>query len=157
MREQALTIGQIASRVRCVARNPGTVAENVRHYAKLGFFGALLVRDAEGTGTSRYYHPDATYEAAILVALAAPGLHPGQAPMWFAEMVGMARHIVPKWKSARRKGQTPQFFAISTFDPQLGGLGATKLSDTRPAEESTITITVNLSLLWRTVEEAESE
>jgi hypothetical protein len=155
MHEKGLTIGQIASRVRCVARNPGTVAENVRHYSKLGFFGALLVRDVEGTGTSRYYHPDAIYEAAILVALAAPGLHPGQAPPWFAEMVGIARHAVRKWKSARRRGETPPLYAVSTFDPQLGGLGATEIRDKRPVEEHAITITVDLGLLWRTVEEAE--
>jgi hypothetical protein len=60
---------------------------------------------------------------------------------------------VRKWKAARKKGQTPQLFAVSRFDPQLDGQNTTSICDAPPTQESAVTITVNLSLIWQLVEE----
>src|SRR5262249_15098495 len=96
------------------------------------------------------YHPDVVYDAAVLITLAAPDLHPGQA-LWLDDLVGICAQVVPKWKAARRKGKTPQLFAISTFNPQLRE-NVTEIRNKLPTEKNAVTIIVDLSLLWRTVE-----
>ncbi len=148
---KGLTIGQIGDRVRRLARDPGRVGEHLRHAAKRGFFGKLIIRAGEGPGKHTLYHPDAVYEAAVLAALGTVDLHPGQA-LWLDDLVALSAQVVRKWKSARRKGETPQFYAISTFDPQ-GGETVTKIREQLPAEKNPVTLIVDLSLLWRMLEE----
>ena len=149
--ETGLTIGQIGERVRRLARDPGRVSEHLRHAAKRGYLSPLIIRAGEGPGKHTLYHPDAIYEASVLAALGALDLHPGHA-LWLDDLVAMCAQLVPKWKAARRKGQTPQFYIISGFDPRRGET-ATKFREERPAEESPVTVTVDLSLLWRMVEQ----
>lgn len=155
---EGLTIGQIGERVRRLARDPSRVSEHLRHLTKRGYLGGFIIRDEGGPGKHRLYRQDAAYEAAILITLASPDLHPGQMQtLWLDDLIGICHHVLPKWKAARRKGQTPQVYAISEFNPQRGGENATKIRDKLPDEENALTITVNLSVIWKIVEEAEEE
>lgn len=153
-----LTIGEIAARVSDLARDPLKVTENLRHYAKLGFFD-VVDREGEGTGRHRLYHPDAAYEAAVLVSLAGAGLHPGE-QRWIADAISMCRHTLREWKQARRKGQTPERVFTASFRPpqqeQYGVSGPRRPIDKAkwPVGSTAVQVTLNLTLLWSTVEEA---
>jgi hypothetical protein len=151
-----LTIGEVAARVRDLGRNPLTVTENLRHYAKLGFFN-IVGGAGEGTGRHRQYDPDAVYDAAILVALADAGLHPGE-QRWIADAISMCRHTLREWKQARRKGQTTErFFTVSFYPPQRTAYlvhGPGRPAKKRPIESTAVEITINIGLLWSTLEKA---
>jgi hypothetical protein len=104
-----------------------------------------------------------------LVALAGAGLHPGTAKvyspkigekLWLADIVGICRrHVLPKWKAARRKGETPPLYATANFNPHPSGTIETtiKFSDERPTDETAVAITLDLRLLWSIVEETATD
>jgi hypothetical protein len=113
--EAGLTIGQIAKRVSGLAGEPTVLTERCRHWAKLGFFTAID-REGEGTGKHVLYGEAALYDAAILVALASSGQHPGD-QRWLADVVSIARLELVKWKQARLKGRTGPLFLDILFVP----------------------------------------
>jgi hypothetical protein len=154
--EDGLTIGQIGERVRRLARDPSRVSEHLRHLTKRGYLGGFIIRDEGGTGKHRLYHPDAAYEAAILVALASPDLHPGQMQtLWLDDLVGVCHNKLPEWKAARRKGQTPLLYGISEFNPQRRENKTKIRAEPQPPDgKSAVTITINLTLIWQIVDEA---
>ena len=152
--EEGLTIGQIGERVRRLARDSSRVGEHLRHLTKRGYLGEFIIRDEGGPGKHRLYHADAAYEAAVLVTLASPDLHPGQMQtLWLDDLVAVCHRKLPEWKAARRKGQTPLLYGISEFNPQRRE-NKTKIRAEPPDGKSAVTITINLTLIWQIVDEA---
>lgn len=68
-----LTVGQIVEQLGPVAPDAAAMSERIRHWTREGLLLPVNQHHA-GTGRHRRYGPDASYEAAILNALATAGL-----------------------------------------------------------------------------------
>ena len=94
-----MTIGEVAMRIRHLAKDPFALVERARHWGKLGLLVAID-RKGEGTGKHRFYAEDAVFVAAFLNALADAGIEPGK-HRWLADAQSMARLALNKWQKGR--------------------------------------------------------
>ena len=81
---------------------------------------------------------------------------PGQV-FWVSDMIKISRQVLCDWKTARKEGKTEPLFVSRLYDPHLSEQNAAIVRGAPPVSESAVQITVNLSLIWKIVEEAEEE
>jgi hypothetical protein len=150
---ETLTIGEIAQRVAPLARHGTDVVGACRHLAKKGLL--LPVAAVAGTGNYRRYSSDEVYIAAVYVALAALGQHPGE-QFWVSEIAWLVRRAaLPQWKLARSKNETRPLFVGVMLDPHLSGQVAFGIHETRPSGEgAAVSLVLDLSVIWLEVEKA---
>jgi DNA-binding transcriptional MerR regulator len=153
-----LTVGQIVEQLGPVAPDPAATSERIRHWTREGLLLPIDQHHA-GTGRHRRYSPDASYEAAILNALANAGLQLVSRPYIQAALT-QARAALKRWRQARSAGQKlPSFSLVISHDVE--GIGAEPTATVHegivkqdPTAE--IMIVVNLSRLflrvWGTAE-----
>lgn len=152
-----MTVGEVAVRVRHLAKDPFALVERARHWGKLGLLVAID-RKGEGTGKHRLYAEDAVYDAAFLNALADAGIEPGK-HRWLADAQSMARLALNKWQ----KGRAASLVLEIAFVPGGKMLMGTELPKSlkerarllrveNPAEaRAAMTIRVDLGMLFESV------
>jgi DNA-binding transcriptional MerR regulator len=149
-----MTIGEVAARIRHLARDPFVLTERLRHWGKLG----LLVtadRHSEGTGRHKLYDEDAVGAAAVLNAFADAGIEPGR-HRWLADAQSIARIELAKWKRARAKGRKPLFLEVSFVPPGRTEIEVHSGSARPSAAPPLLSVRINLGLLFESVSESES-
>jgi DNA-binding transcriptional MerR regulator len=106
-----LTVGQIVEQLSPVAPDAAAMSERIRHWTREGLLLPVNQHHA-GTGRHRRYSPHATYEAAILNALATAGLQLVSRP-YIQPALSHARAALQKWQEAKSAGhKLPLFFLV---------------------------------------------
>ena len=101
--DPTLTVSELAEALAPIAPDvPGTV-QRIRHWTRERVLFPVDLQHA-GAGKHRRYAVDAIYEAAILHTLTAVGL-PVSGSRMLLDGLSKARFAVPKWRTARSKGQ----------------------------------------------------
>jgi DNA-binding transcriptional MerR regulator len=146
-----LTVGQIAEQLGPIAPDAGpAMSERIRHWTREGLLLPVRQHHA-GTGRHRRYSPDASYEAAVLSALADAGLQLASRP-YIQTALSQARVALQKWRQARSAGhKLPFFFLVISHDtPRIGREPTASIHEELvkhdPAAE--IIIVVNLSQIF---------
>jgi hypothetical protein len=146
-----LTVGQIVEQLGPVAPDAAAMSERIRHWTREGLLLPIDQHHA-GTGRHRRYSPDASYEAAILNALANAGLQLVSRPYIQAALT-QARAALKRWCQARSVGQKLPSFSL-VISHGVGGIGAEPTATVHegivkqdPTAE--IMIVVNLSRLFQ--------
>ena len=154
-----LTVGEIAEQLHPIAPNTSATIERIRHWTKIGLLRPVRHRRS-GTGRHRHYSPDASFEAAILNALASVGLEL-VSRSYVQNALSEAREALRKWHQAKDLGhELPLFFLVilqnvtrTSGEPTVSiSEGTIKLD---PAAETMIVI--NLSQLFSHVQPMRTE
>jgi hypothetical protein len=154
-----LTVGQIVKQLWPFAPDAAAMSERIRHWTREGL---LLPIDQHhpGTGRHRRYSSDATYEAAILNALATAGLQLVSRP-YIQTALNQARSALQKWRQAGTAGRKlPLLFLVISHDvAQIGGEPTTSIHEDMVKQNPTaeIAIVLNLSQLFSRMESTLSE
>jgi DNA-binding transcriptional MerR regulator len=145
-----LTVGQIAERLGPVGPDAAAMSERIRHWTREGLLLPVNQHHA-GTGRHRRYSPDASYEAAILNALATAGLQLVSRP-YIQAALSQARAALQEWHRARIAGRKlPIFFLVILHDmTRIGGEPTASIHQGTVKHDPTaeIMIVVNLSQLF---------
>lgn len=154
-----LTVGQIVEQLGPVAPDAAAISERVRHWTREGLL-LPVNQHHSGTGRHRRYSPDASYEAAILNALATAGLQLVSRPYIHAAL-SQARVALQKWQQARSAGhKLPLFFLVILHDmTRIGGEATASVHEGIVKHDPTaeIMIVVNLSQLFLRVRRTRAE
>ena len=106
-----LTVGQIVEQLGPIAPDAAAMSERIRHWTREGLLIPVNQYHA-GTGRHRRYSSHATYEAAILNALATAGLQLVSRP-YIQPALSQARAALRKWQEAKSAGhKLPLFFLV---------------------------------------------
>jgi hypothetical protein len=151
-----LTVGQIVEQLGPLAPDVAAVSARIRHWTREGLLLPVTQHHA-GTGRHRRYSPDASYEAAILNALATVGLQLVSRP-YIEDALSQARAALQEWHQARSAGRKlPLFFLVILHDmTRIGGEPTASIHEDIVKHNPTaeIIIVVNLSQIflrvWRT-------
>jgi DNA-binding transcriptional MerR regulator len=110
--EPTLTASGIAETLRPIAPDvPGTV-QKIRYWTREKMLLPVAQQHA-GTGRHRQYAETAVFDAAILFVAANVGLNVS-AHRHMIDAMTLARFALPKWREAKRRGQTfPLFLKIA--------------------------------------------
>ena len=145
-----LTVGQIVEQLGPVAPDAGAMSERIRHWTREGLLLPVNQHHA-GTGRHRRYGPDASYEAAILNALATAGLQLVSRP-YIQTALSKARAALHEWHQARTAGRKlPVFFLVILHDmTRIGGEPTASIHEgtVKHDRAAEITIVINLSQLF---------
>jgi hypothetical protein len=145
-----LTVGQIVEQLGPVAPDAAAISERIRHWTREGLLLPVHQHHA-GTGRHRRYGPDASYEAAILNALAAAGLQLVSRP-YIQAALSEARAALHEWRQARSAGRKlPVFFLVILHDmTRIGGEPTASIHEGTVKHDHTaeIMIVINLSQLF---------
>jgi hypothetical protein len=150
-----LTVCQIVEQLRPVAPDATAMKERLRHWTREGLLLPVNQHHA-GTGRHRRYGSDASYEAAILNALATCGLQLVSRP-YIQDALSQARAALQKWHQARSAGRKlPVFFLVILHDmTRIGGEPTASIHEGIVKYDPTaeITIVISLSQLFLRVQE----
>ncbi len=148
-----LTVGQIVEKLGLVAHDAAAMSERIRHWTREGLLLPVDQHHA-GTGRHRRYSLDASYEAAILNALATAGLQLVSRP-YIQVALSQARAALQEWHQARSAGRKlPVFFLVILHDrTRIGGEPTASIHEGTVKHDPTaeIMIVVNLSQLFSRV------
>jgi DNA-binding transcriptional MerR regulator len=110
--EPTLTVSEIASRLAPIAPDVAGTIQRIRHWTRERMM--LPVSDLHsGPGKHRRYAADAVYDAAILVVTTDIGMNVS-AMRVLVDAITQARFAVPKWMSARSRGEKiPLYLCIA--------------------------------------------
>ena len=152
--ETLLTIGEVAARVRHLARDPFAFTERARHWAKLGLLRATK-QAGEGAGKHALFPESEAFVASVVNALAEAGLQPAGSRA-VADAQNVSRHALAQWLRERAKGGKTKpllmeifFFAGGRTEIEVHH-GARKASKPGPPTS----IRVDLEQLFESVAEA---
>jgi hypothetical protein len=148
-----LTVGQIVEELGPLAPDAAAMTERIRHWTREGLLVPVNQHHA-GTGRHRRYNPEASYEAAILNALATAGLQLVSRPYIRAALI-QARAALQEWHQARSAGRKlPVFLLVILHDmTRVGGEPIASIHEgtIKHDPNAEITIVVNLSQLFSRV------
>jgi hypothetical protein len=154
--ETTLTVGQIVERLAPIAPDAAAMNERIRHWTRERLLLPVDQHHA-GTGRHRRYGPDASYEAAILNALATAGLQL-VSRRYVHEALSQARAALQKCHQAMRAGQKlPLFFLVILHHmTRIGAEPTATIHEGAVRHDPTaeIMIVINLSQLFRRVRRA---
>jgi hypothetical protein len=154
-----LTVGQIVEQLGSVAPDAAAMSERIRHWTREGLLLPVNQHHA-GTGRHRRYSPYASYEAAILNALATAGLQL-VSRTYIQAALSQARAALQKWHQARSAGhKLPLFFLVILHDmTRIGGDPIASIHEGIVKHDPTaeIMIVVNLSQLFLRVRRSPAE
>jgi hypothetical protein len=109
-----LTVGRIVEQLSSVAPDTAAMSERIRHWTREGLLFPIH-QSHSGTGRHRGYSPDASYEAAILNALATAGLQVVSRP-YIVAALSKGKAALRKWQRARRTGRNLPLFLVICHD-----------------------------------------
>jgi DNA-binding transcriptional MerR regulator len=158
--DPALTVGQVAERLKSISPDIENTISKVRHWSREGMIFPVA-QAGEGTGKHRLYAESVVYEAAILMATTSAGLNIAGS-RFLIDALTIAKFALPKWR--REKG--PLYLAAWRRTPGRAIVDVTeeqpKLKDLRtPREEelkltphmpAELLITIDLAELWGRIE-----
>ncbi len=148
-----LTVGQIVEQLVNLAPDGASKSERIRHWTREGL---LLPVDQlhGGTGRHRRYSPDASYEVAILNALATAGLQLVSRPYVHA-VLREARAALQKWHQAISGGHKPPLLFLEIFHDmrRIDGEATVSIREglVKYDTKAEIMIVINLSQLFSCV------
>ena len=154
-----LTVGQIVEQLGPVAPDAAAMSERIRHWTREGLLIPVNQYHA-GTGRHRRYSPHATYEAAILNALATAGLQLVSRP-YIQPALSQARAALRKWQEAKSAGhKLPLFFLVISHEmTRIGGEPTASIHEgiVKHDPNAVVMIVVNLSQLFLRARMARAE
>jgi hypothetical protein len=141
-----LTVGQIVERLGSLAPDPAAASERIRHWTREKLLVPVDQHHA-GTGRHRQYSGQASYDAAVLTALANVGLQLVSRP-YIQAALNQARAVLQKWKKGKSSGDF--FLAISQ---RTGSEPTVSVHERviKPEPTAEIVIALNLSQLFSVV------
>jgi DNA-binding transcriptional MerR regulator len=150
LRRPTITVGEIVKQLGPVAPDAAAMSERIRHWTREGLLRPVKQYHG-GTGRHRRYGPDASYEAAILNALATAGLQLVSRP-YIQAALSQAKAALQKWQEARSAGRKlPLFFLVILHDiTRIGGEPTASIHEGMVKQSPTaeIAIILNLSQLF---------
>jgi hypothetical protein len=144
--DPALTVGQVADRLKSIAPDIENTISKVRHWSREGMISPIAQAGA-GTGKHRLYAESAVYEAAILMATTSAGMNVAST-LFLTDGLTQVRFHLAKW----RKERCPLYlcFFREASPPHTGEVAL--LSELPGAFIADLTIVINLAALWAKVD-----
>jgi DNA-binding transcriptional MerR regulator len=158
--DPALTVGQVAERLKPIAPDIDNTISKVRHWSREGMIFPVAQAGA-GTGKHRLYAESVVYEAAILMATTSAGMNVAGS-RFLIDALTIAKFALPKWRKekgplylAAWRRSTGRYTAdVVEKHPLLKDLRThreeeLKLADLMPAD---LMIVIDLRELWSQIE-----
>lgn len=140
--DPALTVGQIAERLKSISPDIENTISKVRHWAREGMMFPVAQAGA-GTGRHRLYAESAVYEAAILMATTGAGMNVA-GTRFLIDALTMAKFALPEWLKERG----PLYLRINR-EASPRARTTTDILHEPPTEPwSDLTIIIDLGELW---------
>jgi hypothetical protein len=146
-----MTVGEIATRLVAITGDQSATVERLRHWTREGLMSPVEAHHS-GTGRHRRYDQVAAYEAAVLTAIAAAGIHVAPA-RYLVATLALVRNALSMWQQPKGGKASPLFLEISHFiKPGMEPVLAIREGTTNHDDlQANLTITINLGQLFEDV------
>jgi DNA-binding transcriptional MerR regulator len=158
--DPALTVGQVAERLKAIAPDIENTISKVRHWSREGMIFPVA-QAGEGTGKHRLYAESVVYEAAILMATTSAGMNVA-GTRFLIDALTAAKFALTKWRkekgplylAAWRRSPGRTIVDVVEEHPLLKDLRTPreeelKLTDLMPAD---LMLVIDLRELWNRIE-----
>ena len=144
-----LTVGQIVEQLGSLAPDPAAAGERIRHWTREKLLVPVDQHHA-GTGRHRQYSDQASYDAAVLTALANLGLQLVSRPYIHAVLT-KARAVLQEWQKGKSSEHKPLFFLVISHRIDSEPAVSVHEKIVKPDRAAEIVIALNLSQLFSAV------
>jgi hypothetical protein len=144
------TVGQIVEQLGLLAPDPEAASERIRHWTRERLLVPVDQHHA-GPGRHRQYSGQASYDAAVLTALANVGLQLVSRP-YIQTALGQARAVLQEWQKGKSSGdKLPAFFLVISHRTGREPTVSVHERVVKPDETAEIVLALNLSQLFSAV------